>query len=133
MDTHFNHLTHKISELKYEKCSLLLQSKISGEFDLHLFKNDLNCTIIKQLAKEIFYDDIQVMVGLLDNKEVGIVALDVPESHLFDSAKNVVFGVAVVMGVFEHIGTPNKDPSIRCPLWFTPLLIVMNNILTQKG
>ncbi|WP_019218392.1 hypothetical protein [Legionella tunisiensis] len=108
-------LIHKISEQKYELFSLQLKNKISDVIDLHIFKNDLVCTFVKQLAGEIFFEEIQSMLGLLNEVEVGVVALDVPHISLFAQEENVVFGVAVVIGVFNNIGTSNLDPINQLP------------------
>lgn len=55
------------------------------------------------------------MLDLLNKIEVGIVALDIPQVPFFKDDENIVLGIAIVMGIFSQIGTPNIDPINKLP------------------
>lgn len=100
---------------KYDKFCLHLKNNITGISNLDIFKNKLACDFITQSCDEIFSEEITTIVTSLNNANIGIAALDIPEINSFDKATNAVFGAAVVIGIFNKIGKSNIDEANKTP------------------
>ncbi|MBX9703498.1 MAG: hypothetical protein K2X39_05035, partial [Silvanigrellaceae bacterium] len=105
----------QVTEQKYEFFCLSLKDKNLNPIDLHFFKEEKNCSLINKLCLEIYSEEIHTIRSLLDKKDVGIAALDVPQSNLFSKKENAVFGAAIVMGIFNNIGNSVIDPIDKTP------------------
>lgn len=106
---------HQISADKYEQFGLELIKSCTEELNFMRFKEDNFCKANYNLAEKFFPSEMNWMQELLNNLEVGIVAIDVPETDIFTKEENTVLGSAIVMGLFYHLGTPNIDPINQLP------------------
>jgi hypothetical protein len=104
-----------ISSGKYETFCAVLSSRVESISDFTIFKDKQNCDLITQLCGENFIEEINILRAQLNNPKIGIAALDVPETDLFDKTSNTIYGAAIVMGVFNNIGVPNIDPINKMP------------------
>jgi len=105
----------QIAEEKYQDFCSKMSMKIQGQLGLHIFKDESTCDYLTQLCEIIFAEEIANVLLLLSDLNMGIVALDIPEAPHLSKEENAVYGVAIVMGVFNNIGAPNIDPINQLP------------------
>lgn len=110
-----NHLIHQFSVEKYIDFCSILKRKSSSGLSLQMFNNNNTCGLITQLCCDIYSDEIKSVILLLNDKKLGIAALDVPEAPCFTDKENAVLGAAVVTGVFNNIAVSNIDPINQMP------------------
>ena len=99
----------RISLSKYNEFCMKLESEISITPDFEVFKDKSSCNLITQISGEIFTQEIHEIILLLDDINVAISAFDIPESTRFNKEFNNVYGVAVMIGIFNNIGRSNID------------------------
>lgn len=104
----------ELSTEKYDKFCQRLQSHITIS-NLDIFKVESTCDIITELCGDIFHEEIERIIILLNDISIGIAALDIPESVSFDKTMNAVCGAAAVIGIFNNIGKSNYDPINSTP------------------
>lgn len=105
----------KVPQEKYEKFCVDLEKRSLQIKDLSIFKNESVCDLIASLCNEIFSDEIKDIISLVNQPNVGIAALDIPEMTNWSSALNGIYSAAIVIGIFKNIGIPNMDPINKMP------------------
>ncbi len=65
--------------------------------------------LIAQIAGDVFFKEINEIISLLDDVNIAISAFDIPESTLHHKEFNDIYGVAVMLGIFNNIGNSNID------------------------
>jgi hypothetical protein len=109
-----NHIL-ELATAKYQKLCEILENRFPEAADLTFFKDEPSCTIINDTCADLFSEEITQIVKILDNPNIGIVALDIPESDSVSKIKNGIYGAAVIMGIFNKIGIPNFDSLNKMP------------------
>jgi hypothetical protein len=104
-----------LDEDKYIDFCKTFNSSMEDKIDLKVFQNEEIYNKIIQLCASIFKEEIQFVTLLANDPYCGIAAIDIPEGSIFDKKVNSVYGVAVAMGIFGNIGTPNIDSINNMP------------------
>lgn len=83
--------------------------------NLSIFTDISLCQDIARTCKELFSVEIMKISALLNDSNIGIAAIDIPENYRLEKAEDTVLGAAVVMGIFNNIGKSNIDPVNATP------------------
>lgn len=105
----------QISLVSYKVFSNRLKNTVPDICNLDSFKDQSVCLLISDLCKTIFNEEITSIITLLNNHDIGIAALDLPESPDFNKELNILYGAAIVIGIFNSIGQASIDPVNKIP------------------
>jgi len=124
---------YSLSEKAFDNFCKIIHSEIDDSADLTIFKNSQICELINQLCADMFADEIKEIMSSIDDPYVGIAALDVPESTVFNKKINSVYSVAAVMGIFGNIGKPNIESLNKMPFSIYSASHENGKLLDSKG
>src|SRR5215216_434813 len=107
MTSEASSLIQSISQEDYFYFSMRLKRCIATSIDLNIFRKKSNWDWISLLTKKIFQEKFDPLDFFLHESRIAMAAIDIPQIPIFLDIENLVFGLALVMGLFNHFAIPN--------------------------
>jgi hypothetical protein len=99
----------QIKSSEYDKFCTKLESEVPNIATLDVFKDQDICDLVKNMCGHIFFKEIKAITSLLEDENIGISAVDIPESSIYSKESDAIYGAAVVIGLFNNFAYSNTD------------------------